>query len=248
MSVQAFESRFSIRGFDCGYGGPLRILALADLLQEAAYAHAEELRFGKDSMGESGRTWMMSRADLRVYRSPREGETVTVRTWPASTERLFALRDFQMEDERGALLAAASYAYLIIDIAARRPLRPEGILPPELRADRPRALAEPRYAAERPEAAWTEAFAETAGMRHLDHNGHVNNAHLIAWLCDAPPSACRGTGLPAELHVEFAQEVLPGAVLTVSWAPLPPCDGLVRYAAELRRGDEICARADMAWG
>ncbi len=252
MSVPALELKFQVHGFDCGYGGPLRTLALADMLQEAAGEHAELLDLGKDAMAASGRTWMLSRTDTRVYRSPREGGTVTVRTWPAATERLFALRDFMMEDEDGALLAAASYAYLIVDLAARRPLRPEGILPPDLRCERPRAVESPRYAAEKAATGWTESFKETARTRHIDHNGHVNNAHLIAWLCDAPPSGLRGSGGIAELRVEFAQEVLENDTVGAFWAPLPPLaagDGsaLVRHALELRRGGETCVRGELVW-
>jgi acyl-ACP thioesterase len=247
MPISALELSFTIRGFDCGYGGPLRVLSLADMLQEAAGVHAESLGWGKDAMGESSRTWMMSRSDTRVYRSPREGETVIVRTWPSGIQRLFALRDFQIEAEDGEVLAAASYAYLIIDINARRPLRPEGILSTDLISDRPRSLPDARYTAEKPEAPWSESFNETASSRHIDHNGHVNNAHLYSWLCDAPPPDARGTGTLCAMNVEFAQEVLLGDTVQAVWAPLPARDSLVRHTVELRRGGETCVRAELAW-
>jgi hypothetical protein len=34
------ETIYKVRGYDCGYGGPLRPLALANYLQEAAADHA----------------------------------------------------------------------------------------------------------------------------------------------------------------------------------------------------------------
>ena len=247
MPISALELHFTIRGFDCGYGGPLRVLSLADMLQEAAGVHAEALGWGKDAMGESNRTWMMSRSDTRVFRSPREGETVTVRTWPSGIQRLFAMRDFQIEAENGEILVAASYAYLIIDINARRPLRPEGILSSELISERPRSLTDARYSAEKAEGPWSVAFSQTASSRHIDHNGHVNNAHLYAWLCDAPPPDARGSGILRAMNVEFAQEVLLGDTIEAVWAPLPEKAGQVRHAAELRRKGETCVRADLAW-
>jgi len=247
MPVPVLELTFLIRGYDCGYGGPLRVLSLTDMLQEAAGVHAEALGWGKQDMGKSNRTWMMARSDTRIFRSPREGETVTVRTWPSGIQRLFAMRDFQIESGGGEILVAASYAYLIIDMNARRPLRPEGILSTELIPDRPRSLADARYSAEKTESPWSATFSQTAGSRHIDHNGHVNNAHLYSWLCDAPPPATRGSGVLRAMNVEFAQEVLPGDTVEAVWATLPGRDGLIRHAAELRRKGETCVRAELAW-
>ena len=123
--VPSFTAEYLVHGYDCGYGGPLRPLALFDFLQESAGAHAERLGIGMTRMFEAGKTWMISRIDLRVERLPFAGETVRVETWPAGRERLFALRDFVMRDAGGEVLVRAVYAYLIIDIAARKPFRPE---------------------------------------------------------------------------------------------------------------------------
>ena len=172
---------------------------------------------------------------------------MTIRTWPSGIQRLFAMRDFQIEAEGGEILVAASYAYLIIDISARRPLRPEGILSTELIPNRPRSFTDARYSAEKPESPWSVTFSQTASSRHIDHNGHVNNAHLYAWLCDAPPPDSRGSGTLRTMNVEFAQEVLVGDTIEAVWATLPEKDGQVRHAAELRRRGETCARGELAW-
>jgi acyl-ACP thioesterase len=268
-AITPLELVFAIKGYDCGYGGPLKPLALANMLQEAAGTHAERLGLGRTAMQSAGHTWMQVRTNCRLYRQPLEGETVHLATWPAATEKLFALRDFELCDSTGLVIGAASYAYLIVDMASRRPLRPQGILPPDLAAARPRALAEPRYSCRKATAGFVEAYRQTACPRHIDHNGHVNNAHLIAWLCDAVPEAARGAGMLAGLCVEFTAEVLPGDELSVVYAPLPLVDppaqagrktgpgqlsvddpalaGMQFHAAELRRGDSVCARADMVW-
>lgn len=244
------ELDFTVRGFDSGYGGPYSPLALANLLQEAASDHADLIGFGGAAMNARGLTWMLSRIDLRLLREPKRGERLVARTWPAGFERLFALRDFELDSrDSGEPVARASYAYLVVDLAARRPVRAQNAIDPGLVCERPRALSDARFSAERPadEGAWRERYELTAMDRHIDHNGHVNNAHLIAWLCDAPPPEARSGGALAELRVEFAQEALLGDRLSAVWAPLPARDGLARQAAELRRGDDSCVRGELAW-
>ncbi|HAP42641.1 MAG: hypothetical protein A2087_13810 [Spirochaetes bacterium GWD1_61_31] len=262
MTIQAHEAQFTVRGYDCGYGGPLRTLALADFLQEAASQHAESLGWGRDGMGQSGRTWMLTRIDLRLAAAYalalRENDWLTVRTWPAAIERLFALRDFELEGPDGERLAAATYSYLIVDIASRRPLRPEGILPPDLHSPRPRAVAEGWQAIGRPTEAPVEAFRQRAGRRHIDHNGHVNNAHLLTWLVDAVPTAAVAGSRLAALRVEFVREVLPGDEVAAVAAPLAGGPAGQRgFVSELCRagnstdgghqGGEVCARAETWW-
>ncbi|HAE23468.1 MAG TPA: hypothetical protein DCG47_14280 [Spirochaetaceae bacterium] len=249
-SITPLELPFTIRGFDCGYGGHFRPLALANLFQEAAALNADTLGFGASDMDARKLTWMLSRLDIRVDREPREGERVIVRTWPAGFERLFALRDFELIGEGSDKpIARASYAYLVVDLQARRPLRAQNVISPDALCERPRAISNADFTVSRPDASetWTESYRQTAMERHIDHNGHVNNAHLIAWLCDAPPAAKRGTGGLAALSVEFSLEALQGDELSAVWAELPALGGSPRQSCELRRGAEVCARAELSW-
>jgi medium-chain acyl-[acyl-carrier-protein] hydrolase len=246
---------FKVHGFDCGYGGPLRAFAMANFLQDAAGANAAEHGFGMGDLQARGQTWMLSRLELRVDEPPRDGETILVRTWPAGTRRLFAMRaiDIRRPGSGGALgesLVRAVYAYLVVDLAARRPIRPETALPGGIPcADEP--LPVPDYAFDIPEAAeGVAAFSQRVRGRHIDHNGHANNAHLVNWLVDA--SAPEGSGpdelVLSALRVEFAAEALEGDELVALRAPLADSAygaelAPVTAVAELRRGDAKVARA-----
>jgi acyl-CoA thioesterase FadM len=233
---------FDVRGYDCGYGGPLGVLALANFLQEAAGANAEALGFGMSAMDARKWTWMLSRLDLRVDELPREGERISVITWPAETRKLFALRDFAMRGADGRSLVRAVYAYLVVDLAARKPLRPSSVFgddPP--RSDEPHPV--PDFAFDIPDALESViSFAQRVRGRHIDHNGHANNAHLIDWLVDAASE-----GLSA-LRIEFLAEALEGDDIVASRgrpesSPFGPEVALTSTIAELSRGDVKVARA-----
>jgi medium-chain acyl-[acyl-carrier-protein] hydrolase len=235
---------FEVHGFDCGYGGPLGILAIANFLQESAGINAEKLGFGMEAMDARGRTWMLSRLDLRVDELPREGERVLVATWPAETRKLFALRDFVMRGADGRSIVRAVYAYLVVDLAARRPLRPESVFG----SDAPSA-GEPHpvsgFAFDIPSAVGAiPSFSQIVRGRHIDHNGHANNAHILNWLVDA----AGGEGELSALRVEFLAEAFKGDELTATCGspettPFGPETAATSTVSELSRDGAKVARS-----
>lgn len=246
--IPDFSTDYLVRGFDCRYGGPFAPLSLANFFQEAAGLHADRLGIGMAALAASGRTWMLSRIQLRIEGLPREGDRVRVRTWPSGCDRLFALRDLVLEAESGQALVRAVYAYLVVDLAARKPLRPERALGSDWVGGAEHALAGLSLGAE-PSSELAPAYELRARPRHIDENGHVNNAHYIDWLVDAaaglaPGAAAEGqAGAPRELKVDFIREVLCGELLEALAGPLPGG----RVGTELRRGGEAVARAELAF-
>jgi len=247
MSEDLSDSiEFEVRGFDCGYGGSLRAFALANFLQEAAGANAARLGFGMGELNSGGRTWMLSRLDLRVDALPAEGERVAVRTWPAGAKRLFAMRAIEMRGAEGRSLVRAVYAYLIVDVAARRPLRPQSVFGSEFPGEG-LALPVADYSFDIPEANGAQlSFAQRVCRRHIDNNGHANNAHIVNWLVDAAsPGAGPGPGALGSLRVEFSAEALEGDELAATRGALVKAEPGRAAAAvtELRRGEVKVARA-----
>jgi acyl-CoA thioesterase FadM len=252
--VQPHSDEYLVRGFDCGYGGPLRPFALFNFFQEAAGNQADTIGIGMDRMQAEGKTWMISRIDLRIEALPFAGEKVAVETWPAGRDRLFALRDFILRGPDGGVLARAVYAYLIVDMATRRPVRPERFFGEgEPIGEAPHPVEDLSFAvphigtgAAMPEGA---AFALSASSRHIDNNGHVNNAHIANWLIDALPRDERGSGRIRGARIDFSGEILAGDLLEARWSRLPDTAGRPGIGAltELRRGEEVVARAELAW-
>lgn len=251
MSILPHETIHKIRGFDCGYGGPFKPLALANYFQEAASDHAAVLGVGRGDMFGQGRTWMISRLDIEARRLPAESDEILVRTWPAGTDRLFACRCLEMRSLEGELLAGGLYHYLIVDMERRRPLRPEKILDPDLKSNlecpfpdlSPGLQDHPGF---RNQADFREAFTISAGPRHIDHNAHVNSGHLLDWLCDAVPADRRSSGKISRIKVDYVAELLAGESVKACWLPLDSAAGADRLSILVRDG-ELVARALTRW-
>lgn len=252
MSIPRFSIDYLVHGYDCGYGGPLRVLALANFLQETAGAHAASLEIGMEDLHAGGMTWMLSRTDLRIDRLPREGEKIRVSTWPSGIDRLFALRDLVLAADSGEVLARAVYGYLVVDVAARKPLRPDRALSRLPETDEEHAVSDYSFGVRLPAETLLPSFPVAARPRHIDENGHVNNAYLIDWLLDTPPRERRGSGVLHSFKVDFLAEVLENDLLETAWGPGPGKEGGSvdgRLVAELRRPADgaSCARAEMIW-
>lgn len=251
MLEQAFETRYKVRGYDCGYGGPLKPLAIANFFQEAAGDHAFALGIGMEEMFARGRTWMLSRLDIESEGWPQTGDEVIVRTWPAGTDRIFAVRYLEMLSADGRRLAGARYDYLVVDIEKRRPVRPEKILDPDMRMDisppypdlLPGLQDTVGFEAEIPQG-WKESFRVRICPRHIDNNGHANNGHLLNWLCDAVPAGERASGATVRIKVDFVSEVKEGEELAAYWTTGEASNAKLSILA---RGDEIVARAMTRW-
>ncbi len=253
--IEPISVEFPVHGFDCGWGGPLRVLPLANFLQEAAGVSAQELGFGISELMLRGQTWMLVKLDLRVDRLPREGERIRAKTWPSGLDRLLALRDVMLETLDGEPLVRAVYAYLVVDLEARRPLRPERAIPELAGIDIAafgHCVPDFRFGATPLDSPGRRvAFSQIAGPRHLDNNGHVNNAHILDWLTDAAQIAASAKLELSGLRVDFLREFLLGEEAALVHGPGAgagqTAGSMFTITTEVLRGGECAARADSSW-
>jgi acyl-ACP thioesterase len=185
--------------------------AAFDFFQEAAISHADTLGVGRDAMAASGQVWVLSRISVLMEKRPRWRDPVTVRSWPRGSERLFALRDYDILDAQDRPLVRGRSGWLVLDTEKRRPLRPQGVmggLPLNEGLD-----ALPEGAAgleERP--ALRRAAERRAAYSDIDYNGHVNNARYIQWIQDIlEPDLLEGAGV-LRLDVNYLFEAKYGEV------------------------------------
>ena len=197
----------------------LTLWSIINFFQEAAISHAEELGVGRDALEREGQAWILSRLSLVVDRRPRNGETVTVSTWPRRWEKLFALRDYDIRDADNKAVVRGRGAWLVLDMAKRKPMRIQPIadsLPandgidafPEM----PAALGSREKSAKKTE--------RTALYSDIDYNGHANNARYIQWIQDATDADILTKADFFRLDINYLSQVMPGDAVEIWMAPL----------------------------
>lgn len=207
--MEIWHEAFTVRSFDVDRRGVLSPVGLLAWMLDAAGRHAVQLGWGIHELQSRGMTWMLSRLRLVVAAFPTWGDTVTVRTWPAGVDRLFAMRELRLLGDRGDVLAQATSAWLLLDLGTRRPLRPG----PEL-ASLVEATARPRE--ERAVEPLPELTAATSGaifqarVFDLDVNGHATAVTLARWVLESLPASTLLERNLQSLDLDFRAEVLLG--------------------------------------
>jgi len=226
--MNIFSEESVIRIADVDQGNDLTIASTFDLFQDAALSHAEILGVGREAMKQSGQAWILSRISVFMERRPQYGEKVTVRTWPRSSNKLFAVRDFDILGAGGSgdVLVRGRSGWLIIDLEKHRPLRPQTVvetLPPNegINAlpgvnvesnDPPPSLAAGEFAPE-------HSVLRRACYSDIDYNSHVNNARYIQWIQDLFEPEILVKAKQIRLDVNYLSEVRYGETISLYTAP-----------------------------
>ncbi|MFX4944882.1 acyl-ACP thioesterase domain-containing protein, partial [Acinetobacter baumannii] len=83
IQSQIFKEVFKIRSYQVGPSGLVTPQSLLRFLQEAAANHAEILRVGGEELVEQDLMWVLSRLRLKMHRTPKWHDDITVETWPS---------------------------------------------------------------------------------------------------------------------------------------------------------------------
>ncbi len=181
-----------VPSFLCRPDDRLGFDGMASIFQEAAWEHAH--RLGVDFTEEDTPVyWVLHRLGIRFVRRPQWGERLVVTTWPSRIVRLYAMREFVVENDKGEMLAQASSAWIVLDGTSGRPVRPERRLAREWAVNEvplpvPTGKTE---AISDPATILTGATWDRVRPSDTDRNAHVNNGRYAQWLSDWAPGVVK---------------------------------------------------------
>ena len=206
---ERFETSFAVASYESDFNGRLSLFSLFNRFQELAGLHARYLNVGYDMLHHANLAWFLSRIRVQLNSLPQWGDIVTLATWPKGKDRLFALRDFSLTNERGEVLVLATTAWLVFDTVKNRPQRIDTLLA-DLRFE-----GAPHAIQGVPEKIQPPTGLAAAGQRvvvlsDLDANGHVNNAHYAKWVCDCFPREQFRRRQITSMQINYLEEVLEG--------------------------------------
>lgn len=215
-TMPCFEKDYTVQYYETDQRGFARPVALLNYLQAAAGEHAALLGVAVADLRKSGHTWVLSRVHLAMERYPRGGNTVRIRTWPATRNTLFTVRDFELFDSEGALLGRATTSWAVMNLKTRRPVKLADVLPmyplnPE------RALNDPFSTL--PLLEQSEYELRLPVLRgDLDLNRHVNNTVYAGWALETIPESVESSCRLAAIEIGFRAEALYGDTIVARTA------------------------------
>lgn len=211
---QVFRKTYQIETIHLDRFGRLKPSVMLYFAQEAATGHCDILRLDWDTLAEKGLFWAIVRTRLQVERMPKEGEVLTVETWPMPTTRSAFPRATVAYDQTGKPVFRCISLWVLMDVHTRKMVLPgasgialEGVVQGgELMA--PGSIL-PKEG--------ENVFRRTVGFTELDRNGHVNNTRYIDWANDLLGSDFHKEHTLKELTVCYQAEACQGDEIALSW-------------------------------
>jgi acyl-ACP thioesterase len=235
--ISVWQETFPIRFGSIDKSDRLTLDAAFQFFQEAAISHAENLGVGREEMAHTGQAWILSRMTALVDKRPNYCETVTVRSWPRGFEKLFAIRDYQINDKGNIPVISARSAWIIVDMEKRRPLRPQSVVDNLPLNEGLEAITPETGGVAGLEARKTlqKTIERKALYTDLDYNGHVNNVRYIQWIEDILDPLLLWKAEKMRLDINYLNEILEAEVVEIFSAAIDEPSGAAAFAFEGRK-------------
>jgi len=240
--VDKIKMDYQIRSYECDHNGTLRLIALMNILQDAADTHASNLGVGIEYCVEHGFAWVGSNYHVKINRMPKWHEKITITSWPSAEKKLGAIRDFRVTDEKGDAIIIASSQWILINFATKRPVVLRDNLPVY------KVLEERSLETEFTRIPELEREDLKTGFKvrydDIDVNNHVNNAVYTLWASESVDPEFRFKHSPVELEIAFKKEGLYGEDIEV----VTQADGMTSlHSVKAKTDGRELAKVKILW-
>jgi acyl-ACP thioesterase len=186
MELLQFEKEYRIHVYETGPDGKLNLYSLFNYMQDIASDHAIKLGFGRDDLMRDNRFWVLSRIYAVIEKWPLWGDTIILKTWPNGTDKLFALRNYEVKYPDGKHIASGTSSWLILDHTTKKVQRPDSILS-QFNPNLHKENSSLRYASKIDTSPVNGIISPLFRIKvsDLDVNLHTNNVMYLKWAIDS---------------------------------------------------------------
>jgi medium-chain acyl-[acyl-carrier-protein] hydrolase len=186
MDLLQFEKDYRIHVYETGPDGKLNLYSLFNYMQDIASDHAVKLGFGRDDLMRNNHFWVLSRIYAEIEQWPAWEDNIVLRTWPNGTDKLFALRNYEVVYPDGRHIASGTSSWLILDQSTKKVQRPDSALTHF--SNGLQSHESPlRYASKLEPLASDVQTSPLFRVKvsDLDVNLHTNNVRYLKWVSDS---------------------------------------------------------------
>ncbi|MDR1740544.1 MAG: hypothetical protein LBR38_01665 [Synergistaceae bacterium] len=240
-----YRRKVTVMPSESGCTNEIKLRPLLNLLQDTAGLAVASIEGAPGDLVRRGYGWVLLRYNIEISRLPGMDETVVIETRHTSNDGFNTLRVFRVfaENNEAETLVLAKTSWVLIDLAAGRPVRAVQHIPeifsgvandPPIEADFtpiPKLKDLPAARGRQASAAFPVRFHD------LDANGHVNNAVYFEWMFEATPLDLTEWSISA-VRAEFRVSAKLGDTVAVRLDDLEEQTGNDRtFVYEMTRAD-----------
>ena len=241
MDLLQFEKEYKIPVYDTGPDGKLKLYSLFNYLQDIASEHAVRLKFGRDDLMRENRFWVLSRivADINFW--PEWEETIVVRTWPRGTDKLFAIRDYEVFYRDGMHIASGSSSWLIIDLTSKKIQRPDEMLSRfNSEVSVKNSFGRNAEKVGSPSGPYQQSDHFKIKVSDIDINLHTNFVRYIKWVTDTYDLDYIMGHKPVSLEVNYHSESVWGEEVLVRRSSENNTNSFIHSVSRSSDNKELC--------
>ena len=154
-----------------------------------------------------------------ITEQPVWNDNVMVKTWPSGTDKMFAMRNYDIRFSDGGHIASASSSWLIIDRITKKIQRPDEFL---IRYNNENDNVTPllRGAVKLPGTSdGSPSPAFRVSVNDLDVNLHTNNVNYLRWICNTYDLNFIMNHYPSSVEINYLAESVFGdeIIIRTSW-------------------------------
>jgi medium-chain acyl-[acyl-carrier-protein] hydrolase len=248
MDLLQFEKEYRIHVYETGPDGRLNLYSLFNYLQDIASDHAVKLGFGRDDLMRDNRFWVLSRMYAEISQWPLWEETIIVRTWPNGTDKLFAMRNYEVKYPDGRHIASGTSSWLILDRTTKKIQRPDSILTqynPNLHADK----SPIRYASKLEPANGSVYITPVFRIKvsDLDVNLHTNNVRYLKWASDTYDLDFIMNNAPQSVEINYLAESMFNEEIVIKTSPDAENERFYNHSVSRSSDNKELCRIRIEW-
>ena len=180
------EHNFFVGFRDVDYKNNLKIKSALSYLEDVGGIHSNIVGYGLFDIDKNKRTWVLTNWKLEFIRRPKYSENLRVKTWSNGTEKIYALRDFYMYDEKGEIVAKATSKWVLINTETMGISKITDEVIKAYTTEPDRAFEEKIEKIREPEN-YTDSVEVKITKDMIDANGHVHNINYIDFVTQIMP-------------------------------------------------------------
>ncbi len=166
--------------------GLIKLRSLLNYFQDTASMAVENLEGSTTELISRGYAWVLVKYEIEfLSKLPALDEKFFIRTYHDPKHAYNSLRIFEAVRPDNSLFAWSKTSWLLIDLAAGRPVKPAVHLPELLKQDCEDIEPDFKEIIKMPES--YNEISQPVRFHDLDYNSHVNNAVYFEWIFEATP-------------------------------------------------------------
>ena len=185
--AQTYQKKILVLAPECDVHEKMSLSSILNHTQQMGNEHLDNLGITYDKMVEDGMVFLVAKSLITITRRPRMGERIILTTIPKKPKGAQFIRDTVFDAENGERLIEVSIAWLLVEPASHRILRPNAfdVYGFDMYPNEGEYIT--GYKIKKPQGTGALSFRRVR-YTDLDYNLHVNNAVYADIVCDAVPS------------------------------------------------------------